>query len=38
VEYLHIDTGTFNTTVVGVLPISVRLTDDVGRVGFNYHF
>ena len=38
VEYLHLDTGTFNTTVVGLFPVSLRLTDDIGRAGFNYRF
>jgi outer membrane immunogenic protein len=37
-EYLHIDTGTFSTTVFGVIPASVRLTDDIGRVGLNWRF
>jgi outer membrane immunogenic protein len=37
-EYLHIDTGTFSTTVFGAIPAQVRLTDDIGRVGINYHF
>ena len=37
-EYLHLDTGTFNTTVFGVIPASVRLTDDIGRFGINYRF
>ena len=38
VEYLHLDTGTFNTTVAGLLPVSLHVTDDIGRVGFNYRF
>jgi outer membrane immunogenic protein len=38
VEYLHLDTGTFNSTAFGVVPVNVRLTDDLGRVGLNYHF
>jgi outer membrane immunogenic protein len=40
-EYLHIDTGTFNTTVTqfGIaIPASIRLTDDIGRFGINYRF
>ena len=37
-EYLHLDTGTFNTNVFGVIPASVRLTDDIGRFGINYRF
>jgi outer membrane immunogenic protein len=37
-EYLHLDTGTFSTTVFGIAPASVRLTDDIGRGGFNYRF
>jgi outer membrane immunogenic protein len=38
VEYLHLDTGNFNTSVVGVLPVSVKVTDDIGRFGINYRF
>jgi outer membrane immunogenic protein len=38
VEYLHLDTGTFNTNALGVLPISLRVTDDIGRFGINYRF
>jgi outer membrane immunogenic protein len=37
-EYLHLDTGTFNTNVFGVIPASVRMTDDIGRFGINYRF
>ena len=37
-EYLHIDTGTFSTTAFGVVPVNVRLTDDIGRVGLNWRF
>jgi outer membrane immunogenic protein len=38
VEYLHLDTGTFNTNVIGVLPVSLRVTDEIGRFGINYRF
>jgi outer membrane immunogenic protein len=38
VEYLHLDTGSFNTNVLGVLPVTLRVTDDIGRFGFNYRF
>jgi outer membrane immunogenic protein len=38
VEYLHLDTGTFTTNVFGVVPASVRLTDDVARGGVNWRF
>jgi outer membrane immunogenic protein len=38
VEYLHIDTGTFNTTLFGVVPTSLRVTDDITRVGINYRY
>jgi outer membrane immunogenic protein len=38
VEYLHLDTGSFNTNIVGVLPASVRVTDEIGRFGINYRF
>ena len=36
-EYLHFDTDRFNTTLFGV-PVLLRLTDDIGRVGINYRF
>jgi len=38
VEYLHLDTGTFNTTLFGVVPTSIRVSDDIGRFGINYRF
>jgi outer membrane immunogenic protein len=38
VEYLHLDTGRFNTNVFGVLPVSLRVTDEIGRFGINYSF
>jgi outer membrane immunogenic protein len=38
VEYLHLDTGSFNTNVFGVLPVSLRVTDEIGRFGINYRF
>jgi outer membrane immunogenic protein len=38
VEYLHLDTGSFNTNVLGVLPVSMRVTDEIGRFGINYRF
>jgi outer membrane immunogenic protein len=38
VEYLHLDTGRFNTNALGVLPISLRVTDEIGRFGINYRF
>jgi outer membrane immunogenic protein len=37
-EYLYIDTGDFDTTVPGLGPVTARLTDNVVRVGVNYHF
>jgi outer membrane immunogenic protein len=37
-EYLHIDTGNFNTTLLGVVPATFRMTDDIGRFGINYRF
>jgi outer membrane immunogenic protein len=41
-EYLHVDTGTFNTTINLPLGLTaaanVRLTDDIGRFGINYRF
>jgi outer membrane immunogenic protein len=36
-EYLHIDVGSTTGTVFTV-PTTVKLTDDIGRVGINYHF
>ncbi|HEY1545772.1 MAG TPA: outer membrane beta-barrel protein [Xanthobacteraceae bacterium] len=38
VEYLHLDTGSFGSNVLGVLPINLHVTDEIGRVGVNYHF
>jgi outer membrane immunogenic protein len=38
VEYLHLDTGNFNTNALGVVPVSLRVTDDIGRFGINYRF
>lgn len=37
-EYLHLDTGSFSTTVFNIVPASVRLTNDIGRFGINYRF
>ena len=36
-EYLYLDTGSFDSTVFGV-PITGQLNDNVVRVGVNYHF
>jgi outer membrane immunogenic protein len=36
-EYLYIDTGSFDSTVAGV-PFTGRLNDNIVRVGVNYHF
>lgn len=36
-EYLYLDTGSFDSTVFGV-PFTGRLNDNVVRVGVNYHF
>jgi outer membrane immunogenic protein len=36
VEYLHVDVGTF--TPANAAPVTVRLTDEIVRVGANYHF
>jgi len=38
VEYLHLDTGSYNTNILGVLPATVRVTDEIGRFGINYRF
>jgi len=37
-EYLHLDTGRFNTNALGVLPVSLKVTDEIGRFGINYRF
>ena len=37
VEYLHIDLGSSNTVLFGMAPASVSLTNDIGRVGINFH-
>jgi outer membrane immunogenic protein len=37
VEYLHIDTDNFNTTIFGV-PATARFQNDIARVGINYRF
>ena len=37
IEYLYIDTGHFNSALFGV-PFSGRVTDNIVRVGVNYHF
>jgi outer membrane immunogenic protein len=36
-EYLYLDTGSFDSTVFGT-PFTGRLNDNVVRVGVNYHF
>ncbi|HKF71129.1 MAG TPA: outer membrane beta-barrel protein [Stellaceae bacterium] len=38
VEYLHLDTGSINGGVVNGVSTSARLTNDLGRIGINYHF
>jgi outer membrane immunogenic protein len=38
VEYIHLDTGSYNTNILGVLPATVRVTDEIGRFGINYRF
>jgi len=37
VEYLHIDLGSGNTVLFGMAPASLGLTNDIGRVGVNFH-
>jgi outer membrane immunogenic protein len=37
VEYLYLDTGDINNTVLGV-PVTTQLRDNVVRAGVNYHF
>jgi outer membrane immunogenic protein len=42
-EYLYMDFGTFNSAFVGVAPftpigLSTHVTDNIVRVGVNYHF
>lgn len=36
-EYLHIDLGSSNTLLFGMAPASINLTNDIGRVGINFH-
>jgi outer membrane immunogenic protein len=36
-EYLHFDTGSFSTNILG-LPATARLKDDIVRAGVNYRF
>ena len=36
-EYLHVDLGSSNTVLFGVAPASIGLTNDIGRVGVNFH-
>jgi outer membrane immunogenic protein len=43
IEYLYMDFGTFNNTYTGVAPftpvfVSTHVTDNILRVGLNYHF
>jgi outer membrane immunogenic protein len=38
VEYLYLDTGSFNTTLFGVVPASAKIKDNVARFGINYRF
>jgi outer membrane immunogenic protein len=42
VEYLHLDLGTINGGLLGLAPFvqvnTIRFTDDIVRVGFNYRF
>jgi outer membrane immunogenic protein len=37
VEYLHVDLGSSNTSLFGIAPASINLTNDIGRVGINFH-
>jgi outer membrane immunogenic protein len=36
-EYLHVDLGSGNTVLFGVAPANIGLTNDIGRVGVNFH-
>jgi outer membrane immunogenic protein len=38
VEYLYIDTGNMSVTLFGAPPFTGRATDNIVRVGLNYHF
>jgi len=38
VEYLHLDTGSFSNNLFGVVPVTLKVTDDLGRIGVNYRF
>lgn len=38
VEYLHVDLGSSSTVLFGVAPANLGITNDIGRVGVNFHF
>jgi outer membrane immunogenic protein len=37
VEYLHVDLGSSNTVLFGMAPANLGVTNDIGRVGVNFH-
>ena len=37
-EYLHVDLGSSNTLLFGMAPAALKVTNDIGRVGVNFHF
>jgi outer membrane immunogenic protein len=37
-EYLHVDLGSSNTLLFGMAPAGLSVTNDIGRVGVNFHF
>jgi outer membrane immunogenic protein len=37
VEYLHVDLGSSNAVLFGMAPAAIGLTNDIGRVGVNFH-
>ena len=37
VEYLHVDLGSSNTLLFGMAPANLGVTNDIGRVGVNFH-
>jgi outer membrane immunogenic protein len=36
-EYLHVDLGSSNTVLFGLAPATLGATNDIGRVGINFH-
>jgi outer membrane immunogenic protein len=36
-EYLHVDLGSTSTVLFGMAPATLGVTNDIGRVGVNFH-